>query len=344
MTRRAQNDATVEDVAPKKKPGRKAADLAEARGPDFVGATPADMAEQEKSARAALAVMQTKVTALAKQLNYEGSTDPSVLENSARDAIRRIGSNIFELGAYLLLLKEACEHGHFLPALERLGLGPDAAQRYMAIARRFSNTATSRHLEAISTSKLVELLPLDNEQLEELTELGQTGELSLDDVATMSVKELRAAVRQARHDVDFAGEQLQKERQRADKAEKKLRAGGPELRTLEEKTSDFSQAVDGNQELAERSLVAIGDSVNALNDWWLEQMVHAPGYEPGSAVTKPGEVVSLAQKLHDNVERLAAAVGALQHRIWLSFGEDIQGGRSYVMQDPMAEAAAAETA
>lgn len=47
-------------------------------------------------------------------------------------------------------------------------------------------------------SKLVELLPLDDEQAEELAELGQTGELSLDDVARMSVKELRAAVRKVR--------------------------------------------------------------------------------------------------------------------------------------------------
>lgn len=148
---------------------------------------------QELAAR-----QQQAVAALARQLNYQGSTDPAVLENSARDAIRRIGAGIFELGGYLLMLKEACEHGTFLPALERLGLGADSAQRYMAVSRRFANTATSRHLELTGMSKLVELLPLDDEQAEELAELGQTGELSLDDVARMSVKELRAAVRKVR--------------------------------------------------------------------------------------------------------------------------------------------------
>ena len=148
---------------------------------------------QELAAR-----QQQAVAALARQLNYQGSTDPAVLENSARDAIRRIGAGIFELGGYLLMLKEACEHGTFLPALERLGLGADSAQRYMAVSRRFANTATARHLELTGMSKLVELLPLDDEQAEELAELGQTGELSLDDVARMSVKELRAAVRKVR--------------------------------------------------------------------------------------------------------------------------------------------------
>ena len=139
-----------------------------------------------------------RVSALAVQLNYQGSTDPAVLENSAHDAIKRIGMAIFELGGYLLLMKEACAHGKFLPALERLGITADSAQRYMAMSRRFANTATSRHLEKLGFSKMTELLPLDDGQVEELTELGQTGELALDDVARMSVKELRAAVRKER--------------------------------------------------------------------------------------------------------------------------------------------------
>jgi len=139
-----------------------------------------------------------RVSALALQLNYQGSTDPAVLENSANDAIRRIGMAIFELGGYLLMLKETCGHGKFLPVLERLGIGPDSAQRYMAVTRRFANTASGRYLEAAGIKKMVELLPLDDGQLEELGELGQTGELALDDVARMSVKELRLAVRKER--------------------------------------------------------------------------------------------------------------------------------------------------
>ena len=150
----------------------------------------------------ALAAMEQneRVTALARQLNYQGSTDPAVLENSALDAIRRIGAGIFELGGYLLMLKEACPHGHFMPTLDRLGIGVDAAGRYMAVSRRFANSASTRNLGALGVTKLVELLPLDDEQLDGLTDLGQTGELALDDVARMSVKELRAAVRKERRE------------------------------------------------------------------------------------------------------------------------------------------------
>jgi len=167
----------------------------------IVPAAPADdgaFATAMQTVQAEDQATNARVAVLAQQLNYNGSTDPAVLENSARDAIRRIGAGIFELGAYLLLMKQACEYGKFLPTLERLNISADAAQRYMAVTLRFSNAATSRHLEAIGMSKLVELLPLDDGQLEDLSELGQTGELALDDVAGMSVKELRAAVRKER--------------------------------------------------------------------------------------------------------------------------------------------------
>ena len=139
-----------------------------------------------------------RVSALAVQLNYQGSTDPAVLENSARDAIKRIGMVIYELGAYLLLLKEGCAHGEFATTLERLGIGYESAKKYMAVTKRFSKRSTSTDLEKLGFSKMAELLPLDDDQVDDLVDEGQTGELSLDDVARMSVKQLRAAVRKER--------------------------------------------------------------------------------------------------------------------------------------------------
>ena len=139
-----------------------------------------------------------RVSALAVQLNYQGSTDPAVLVNSAKDAIRRIGMAVFELGAYLSLLKEGCAHGDFIAALEDVGISHPSAKKYMAITRRFANGSTSIHLEKLGFSKMAELLPLDDDQVDDLVDEGQTGELSLDDVARMSVKQLRAAVRKER--------------------------------------------------------------------------------------------------------------------------------------------------
>lgn len=206
-----------------------------------------------------------RVSALAVQLNYQGSTDPAVLENSAHDAIKRIGMAIFELGGYLLLMKEACAHGKFLPALERLGITADSAQRYMAMSRRFANTATSRHLEKLGFSKMTELLPLDDGQIEELTELGQTGELALDDVARMSVKELRAAVRKER--AEAAKQKSQVERLTAVNTElheearmiKRLKPG-EELKRTQREASDIQAEVMGLiQGNLRRALIALNN-------------------------------------------------------------------------------------
>lgn len=178
-----------------------------------LGTAMAQMRADEGATALAVTQQNARVTALALQLNYNGSTDPAVLENSAKDAIRRIGAGIFELGGYLLMLREACPHGHFLPALERLGVAPRAAQQYMNVTRRFASNAKSiSHFEGAGVAKLVELLLLDDEQLEDLTELGQTGELALDDLGGMSVKELRTAVRKARAEAD-------KHKARADRQE-----------------------------------------------------------------------------------------------------------------------------
>lgn len=203
MTRPQLTDEQINARFPKKKPAAPAAQVLDAGiNQERMAADMALMREQQGALTVAKKEQNERVTALALQLNYNGSTDPAVLENSAQDAIRRMGMTIFELGGYLLLLKEASPRGQFLPALERLGIVPVTAQRYMSVTRRFANASSGTHLEKAGIKKLVELLPLDDEQLEDLTELGQTGELALDDLGGMSVKELRTAVRKARAEAD----------------------------------------------------------------------------------------------------------------------------------------------
>jgi len=191
-----------------------------------------------------------RVHALAQQLKYEGSTDPAVLENSARDAIQRIGMSIFELGGYLLLMKEACAHGYFVTALERLSLQPRVAQQYMQITLRFSKANSNSHLAALGKTKLLEMLVMDDEQLEELTTFGQTGELALDDVATMSVKELRAALREAKQEAVAKDQVLADKNARNDQLRaqlKRVQAAAPDdvLADLCRETAGFANEAMG---------------------------------------------------------------------------------------------------
>lgn len=206
-----------------------------------------------------------RVSALALQLNYQGSTDPGALENSAKDAIRRIGMAIFELGAYLLLLREACGYGEWEPALARLELSRPAASKYMTITRRFANRSISNGLEKIGFTKAAELLPLDDTQVDELMGEGETGELALDDVATMSVKQLRAAVYKER--AEAAKQKSQVERLTAVNTElheearmiKRLKPG-EELKRTQREASDIQAEVMGLiQGNLRRALIALNN-------------------------------------------------------------------------------------
>lgn len=146
---------------------------------------------------------ETRVRAVALQMGYQlpaDATDPDLIQRDISANMRRSVEACLEVGRGLSVLKAACDHGNFVARLDVLGLDRSVAVRFMQAAAKFSNAATSQHLtKAIGTqSKLFEMLVLDDEQIEELELTGQTGELSLDDVATMSVKELRAAVREVR--------------------------------------------------------------------------------------------------------------------------------------------------
>ncbi|CAN7556892.1 hypothetical protein LJR074_004015 [Acidovorax sp. LjRoot74] len=145
---------------------------------------------------------ETRVRAVALQMGYQlpaDATDPDLIQRDVAANMRRSVEACLEVGRGLAVLKAACEHGNFVARLDVLGVDKYVAARFMQSAAKFAKLPTSATLKAIGNqSKLFEMLVLDDEQIEELELTGQTGELSLDDVATMSVKELRAAVREVR--------------------------------------------------------------------------------------------------------------------------------------------------
>ncbi len=164
-----------------------------------------------------------KVRALATTLHYTGPIHPDALEAVAIEAQRHIHAGLFALGTSLILLRESCEHGDFLDRLDRIGVEPRVAQKSMQLARKFSNAPMSAHLENLGKSKLLELIVLDDEQIDELTTTGQTGELALDDLATMSVKDLRNTIRSLRGDVEAKDAVLAKTNEKLTKLQVQLK-------------------------------------------------------------------------------------------------------------------------
>lgn len=177
--------------------------------PNTDNAISKDVAERKGEAAQELAVIERQqealVRATAAKVGYmlpADATDPDLIQRDISANMRRSVEACLEVGRGLVVLKAACPHAQFLPRLDVLGLDRHVAARFIQAATKFSNVPTSAHLtKAIGNqSKLFEMLVLDDEAIEELATSGQTGELTLDDVATMSVKELRAALREERQE------------------------------------------------------------------------------------------------------------------------------------------------
>lgn len=169
---------------------------------------------------------QAMVRAVAAQIGYQlpaDCTDPDLIQRDISANMRRSVEACLEVGRGLRVLKEACEHGNFIVRLDSLGIEDRVARRFMQSAAKFAKRATSPVLKAVGgQSKLFEMLILDDEQIEELELTGQTGELKLDDIATMSVKELRATLRETRENAEAQGRLLADKNTKIDELAAKL--------------------------------------------------------------------------------------------------------------------------
>lgn len=143
------------------------------------------------------------IVVLATQLSYDGDLSVGALEDGIRLYQRRTIEDLFELGKRLLLLKEQTQHGEFTSRIELLGFDPSLARRLMAATLKFSKQETSPVLKTVkSQSKLLELIVLDDSEIEVIEQGGSIGDVNLDSIETMSVRELKKALRDAKADID----------------------------------------------------------------------------------------------------------------------------------------------
>lgn len=193
------------------------------------------MRGQQLGAIARSVEAEQHVRAVALQVGYQlpaDCIDPDLIQRDISANMRRSVEACLEVGRGLAVLKAACEHGQFMARLDVLGIEESVARRFMQAATKFSNRASTHVLAAAGNqTKLFELLILDNDQVEELELTGQTGELKLDEIASMSVKELRAALREARADNQAKEELLAEKNKRLDEERakaKRIAAAAPD--------------------------------------------------------------------------------------------------------------------
>lgn len=144
-----------------------------------------------------------ELAVLATQLEYEGALSVGALEDGIRFYQHRTAESLFEMGKRLLLLKEMTEQGEFLQRVEMLGFSKRTAQRFMSAVMKISKTKTFSLLEKAGTqSKLLELLVLDDDEIKVIEQGGSVGDVNLDSIEQMSVRELKQALREARENAE----------------------------------------------------------------------------------------------------------------------------------------------
>jgi hypothetical protein len=122
--------------------------------------------------------------------------------DKCRYHMMRSAEEALEVGRALLVMKEHEQHGEFLKCVDNLGIERTVAKRMMKASLKFSNGALTHHLieAAQSKTKLFELMLLDDEDLEELSEGGSVAGYTMDDVSRATTSELRAMIRKMKAD------------------------------------------------------------------------------------------------------------------------------------------------
>lgn len=200
-----------------------------------------EVLDQERSALNSLALITAQqdsaVRAIALQMGYQlpaDCTDPDLIQRDISANMRRSVEACLEVGKGLRVLKEACAHGSFVSRLDVLCIEPSIAVRFMQAASKFPKAAAPQLLKAAGNqAKLFEMLVLDDAQIQELELTGQTGELALDDVARMSHKELRRALREAKLEREATEKLIENKNKQIDKLSRHIAKSTPDQVLLE---------------------------------------------------------------------------------------------------------------
>ncbi len=191
-----------------------------------------DTAKPAADVEAALIQAAERSALVLKQFGDGLPFDLPRYEHVIRTHLARSADEMLAAGRALLVVREHVPHGDWRDFLSRLGLEPRLAQRMSQAALKFSNASTSTHLiEADGTkAKLSELQVLDDDQVAELNEGGTVAGITLDDVATMSVSDLRKTLREARAEAEANDKLLSEKNDQIDTLKKERDAANRRIK------------------------------------------------------------------------------------------------------------------
>lgn len=157
----------------------------------------------------------------APPVSVERPRDIEAITSEILDAKRAGGEAILTIGKGLMEAKALLSHGEWLPWLEeRVEFSEKAAQRFMLLARKYSNPTT---LSDLGASKALILLAVPDEVRNEFIEAPHVVDGEEKSVNDMSVRELKAAIKE-RDEAMKAAELAKAEQSAAEQAREKLAA------------------------------------------------------------------------------------------------------------------------
>lgn len=174
--------------------------------------------EQLVADAAKLPALAARFTAIDEQFGDGLPYDRNRYLDKCRYHMARSAEEALEVGRCLAVMREREDHGDWLNVLESIGIEQSLARRMIQAAVKFSNRALTHDLVAAAKSKtkLFELLVLDDDELKELSEGGTAAGLTLDDIDSMTVSELRATLRESRADLTAKDKLLQEKNTKLD--------------------------------------------------------------------------------------------------------------------------------
>ena len=201
-----------------------------------------------------------KLGVLATQLGYQGALTLGAIEDEIRFYQQRTVEACMELGKRLLIMKEMTPHGEFERRIEILGFSSRMARKFMSAVLKFSNRNSNSVLIASKTqTKLLELVVLDDDELDVIEQGGSIGDVNLDSIETMSVRELKKALREAKSDNE-AKDQVIKNK------DEKLNKQDTELNKLKSPVAIKQREESEEQMISKRALDAANSACLAMHN------------------------------------------------------------------------------
>jgi Protein of unknown function (DUF3102) len=251
--------------------------------------------------------------ALASQLGYDGSLTVGALEDEIRFYQARSVEAVLELGKRLIILKELTPFGEFEQRAELLGFSSRMARQFMAATLKFSNRNSTSVLKSAGTqTKLLELLVLDDGEIAALADGESARGLKLDDIETMSVRELKAALRAAQADATATDRVLEEKSKSITKLQKEI-AG----KTIDPQAewSDAMQSLSAHVCAHRDAFIQSVGSLDVIREKIMEQVAEA-GQEAALANARE----QIGRELAEAIQRAEDLVAAVRHKFDITLG------------------------